>query len=457
MGMETDRVRTPTVKGVRPALVVAVVASAMAGLVHGAAARGHDGDRLLVWMFVLCAAAQVLWAAVAVFRPNRTVLLAGLVINGGALLVWSLTRTTGIPFIDALATVESAGTQDVAAALFAGASVAGAARMLARPVARAIIAPGWAGALAAVALLATMPALRAEHVHDRGHDTHLEAGAHGHGDDSAAAHGHDGDAPHDESAADGDEHGHGEGAAGEDDHAHGDGPTGELAGHHGTTGDSAPHPHVPTTGGGGGHGHPSAPGTPHSPSEPSHPHPPADPGDPTPTGPIISLDDPRVTTLQRQIATEMIAEVEAALAGKTVESIKAAGYSWIGDGGGGGYQHYVNWTYYVDGIELDPSRIESIVVQNGQLVSGMYILNPGKTMADVPALAGELTTWHDHQNLCFDLTRNPPMLVGLAVDGVCAHGTLTPTPPMLHVWLVPHPCGPFAGIETHGGTCGHEH
>ena len=45
--------RPPAAKGVRAALVVTVSASAMAGLVHAAAARAHDGDRLLVWMFVL--------------------------------------------------------------------------------------------------------------------------------------------------------------------------------------------------------------------------------------------------------------------------------------------------------------------------------------------------------------------------------------------------------------------
>ena len=84
----------------------------------------------------------------------------------------------------------------------------------------------------------------------------------------------------------------------------------------------------------------------------------------------------------------------------------------------------------------------------------MYILNTGKTMVNVPALAGPLTTWHDHQNLGFSGTQ----LVGIAVDGKCAKGVLTPTPPMLHVWLVAHPCGPFAGIESHGGNCGvHEH
>jgi hypothetical protein len=385
--------------------------------------------------------------------------------------VWAITRTVGIPFIDSLADVEGVGTQDLAAALFAAASVAAAVRMLAVPVARTTIAPVWAGALGIVALLAALPALQAEHAHGGDH-THLEAAGHGddghdHGDSAA---GDDAQHAHDESDP---EHGHDEGhdetAAGDDtEHADHEGATeGELAGHghtatdgpaghHDPTGtDPGTHPHPPTTD--GPHDdHPDDPTTP-----PDHPHPPADPDDPDPTGPIISLDDPRVTPAQRAVAQSLIDGVKTSLTGKTVASIKAAGYQWIGDGAGGGYQHYVNWTYYSDGIEMNPAKIESIVVQNGKIVSGMYILNPGKTMNNTPALAGELTTWHDHQNLCFSGTT----LVGLSVNGSCdpakggPGGTLTPTPPMLHVWLVPNPCGPFAGIESHGGSdCGtHDH
>jgi hypothetical protein len=78
-------------------------------------------------------------------------------------------------------------------------------------------------------------------------------------------------------------------------------------------------------------------------------------------------------------------------------------------------------------------------------------------MADVPEIAGELTRWHDHRNLCWIGNR----LAGvLGPDGQCPPGsTLIITPPMLHVWMVPHPCGPFAGIEgSHGSGCGsHDH
>jgi hypothetical protein len=30
-------------------------------------------------------------------------------------------------------------------------------------------------------------------------------------------------------------------------------------------------------------------------------------------------------------------------------------------------------------------------------------------------------------------------------------------PPMLHVWITDHPCGPFAGLEGHGGSCVQDH
>jgi len=120
------------------------------------------------------------------------------------------------------------------------------------------------------------------------------------------------------------------------------------------------------------------------------------------------------------------------------------------------HEHYVKWAFLIDGLELDPGRIESIVVKkNGaapkQIVSAMYILNPGKTMETTPPLAGELTSWHLHDNLCFDGGR----LVALAVGGVCPRGVLLVTPPMLHVWMIEQPCGPFAGIESlNGGACG---
>ncbi|MGH9245089.1 MAG: hypothetical protein ACRD29_12380 [Acidimicrobiales bacterium] len=140
-------------------------------------------------------------------------------------------------------------------------------------------------------------------------------------------------------------------------------------------------------------------------------------------------------------------------------AVEAAGYRSIGDGITG-HEHFVNFGYLGDGAFLDPDSVESIVLEvhpdgTKTVVSAMYILPPGQTMADVPDMAGQLTTWHDHQDLCWNASGH---VVGRFRDGACRPaGVLIATPPMLHVWLVDHPCGPFAGIDGHGDDCGHEH
>lgn len=178
------------------------------------------------------------------------------------------------------------------------------------------------------------------------------------------------------------------------------------------------------------------------------------------TGPIISLDDPRVTDEQRAAAQSLIDSSQVAMSAYSdTASVEAAGYVSIGDGITG-HEHFVNFANLVDGVEMDPARVESIVFEvapdgTKQLVSAMYILSPGKTMANVPDIAGELTTWHDHQNLCWEGAR----VVGTTdATGTCQRGTFRSTPPMLHVWTVPHECGPFAGIDgSHGQGCDHSH
>lgn len=178
----------------------------------------------------------------------------------------------------------------------------------------------------------------------------------------------------------------------------------------------------------------------------------------TATGPVISLDDVRLTAAQRTAAQRLIDTTRVAMAEYPDQaSVEAAGYRSIGDSVTG-YEHFVSYANVADSAVLDPARVESIVLKvqpdgTKQVVSAMYILPPGQTMADVPDIAGELTTWHDHQNLCWEGGR----VVGLLVNGQCTAGTFRATPPMLHVWLVDRPCGPFAGLEGHGGDCGHDH
>ncbi len=161
-------------------------------------------------------------------------------------------------------------------------------------------------------------------------------------------------------------------------------------------------------------------------------------------------------------AKRLIDATRAAVAARFPDqaALLAAGYRSIGDGLVTPYDHFIRADYLTDGRELDPDRVESIVMERTpagwRVVSAMFILEAGKTMADVPDVAGGLTVWHDHQNLCWD--RSGLRLAGLLVNGRCfPGGTFQATPPMLHVWLVDHPCGPFAGIEGHGGGCAHGH
>lgn len=189
-----------------------------------------------------------------------------------------------------------------------------------------------------------------------------------------------------------------------------------------------------------GHGHDAQPGV-------------------TPSGPVISPDDVRLTSTERDAAQDLIDRTRDTMARFTDQvAVEASGYVSIGDQATG-FEHFVNYGLLMDDRELDPDGIESIVMQVDDdgaevVASAMYILSPGKTMDDVPDIAGDLTLWHDHQNLCWQGAR----VVGTTdAAGRCLRGTLWPTPPMLHVWMTAHPCGPFAGLEgTHGQGCDHD-
>ena len=79
----------------------------------------------------------------------------------------------------------------------------------------------------------------------------------------------------------------------------------------------------------------------------------------------------------------------------------------------------------------------------------MYMLPPGSTLADVPDVGGALTQWHIHNNLCFDDQGHVRGLTN--ADGTCSNGlNQGALMPMMHVWIVPQQCGPFAALEGLG-------
>ena len=80
----------------------------------------------------------------------------------------------------------------------------------------------------------------------------------------------------------------------------------------------------------------------------------------------------------------------------------------------------------------------------------MYMAEPGTTLETTPDIGGPLTQWHIHDNLCFAASGQ---VAGLTdASGGVRPPLVKPEPvPMIHVWIVPHPCGPFAALEGIAG------
>ncbi len=137
---------------------------------------------------------------------------------------------------------------------------------------------------------------------------------------------------------------------------------------------------------------------------------------------------------------------------------EAAGFHSIGDAESGeGVEHYVQWDWIEDEVWLDPDAPESLVYEpqpdgSKKLVSAMYMLPQDIALEDVPDDGGALMQWHIHDDLCFTADPVAPQLESeTSPDGTCP-------PPlvkvqewaMIHVWIVPQECGPFASLEGVG-------
>lgn len=195
-----------------------------------------------------------------------------------------------------------------------------------------------------------------------------------------------------------------------------------------------------------------------------------------PAQPIDVSGVPGVTAEQEQRATALIRDTLDGLpAFADVTTIGALGFRSIGDAATG-HEHYINGAYIRDDAFLDPARPESLVYRvegaDRILVSAMYIAN-GKRIDD-PELtdyAGPLMQWHVHDNLCWRAGDNGPQVAGVTdAQGNCPPRSINPGAgdPMVHVWIAPHQCGPFAALEGHGAgkaatdgrradTCDHDH
>ncbi|MCA1842537.1 MAG: hypothetical protein LC792_04990 [Actinobacteria bacterium] len=107
--------------------------------------------------------------------------------------------------------------------------------------------------------------------------------------------------------------------------------------------------------------------------------------------------------------------------------------------------HYLNPSYTDDGQVLDPGHPEVLIYANTRtgpvLAAAMYLAD--RVGQEGPAVGGCLTTWHAHTDLCFSV--QSLQVESFSADGTCPAGQVHyQPPPMMHVWLVDVPGGPFA-------------
>lgn len=210
---------------------------------------------------------------------------------------------------------------------------------------------------------------------------------------------------------------------------------------------------------GGGHGH--APGVPATPDAPSGDAAGVEAlGTPRPWDPELPIDLSGldgVTPQQQAFAENLVASTLRDLPQwADPEVAEAAGFRSIGDAATG-HEHFINWEWINDDVFLDPDFPESLVYEpqpdgSRTLVSAMYMLPDDMPLEEVPDWGGELMQWHVHSDLCFDMRGDAPRVAGLTdAEGTCtAPLEKLPESPMIHVWLTPNPCGPFAALEGVG-------
>jgi hypothetical protein len=399
----------PTVITRVPGLTIAAMTSIGAGVIHAAAAGVHAEHPQLARLFILCAVAQVGAGLLALGRPNRLVAVPLVAINAVAVSVWLATRITGISWIVGLEVREAAQFADTACALLAAAAV-GCALAAAMVGKRQASAPRLSFPALAVAAL-TIPAMLSSGTHVHSHTTSSASGSAVVDESQPHTHAADGTAVAVDSAA---------------------APA---------VNESQPHSHA-------------ADGTSVAATATTA-------GWPRPWDPSKPVDlsgVPGVTPQQEARATKLVEDSLKDLPkyADTAAAI-ADGYASIGDAGTGD-EHYVNTALIEDNDFLDPNHPESLVYKvdgdTRTLAGAMYIASARAT--DDPSLlqyAGPLMQWHNHGNLCWATGPDgKPRVVGITdANGNCANGVNTGgANPMVHVWIVPHPCGVFAALEGVG-------
>lgn len=368
-------------------LEAAAIASVGAAVLHAATTGIHTEHLGLTRIFIVLTLLQLTSATIAFVNPGRLAKIALIAVNTFAVVGWAVTRVTGVSWIEGLEVAESAQLADtIAAALALVALLTTLGTIFDR-------LPKFSGRSITTAALLTGLAVVPGLVNATSHK-HLMSDQHGVATDTTEVH--------------------------------------DTAHAHETT--------VSTT-----NVDPEATAWPR-------------PWDPT--QPIDFSGVAGVTPEQRARAEKLVADTLRDLPEfADVTTIEAKGYKSIGDSITG-FEHYVNYSMLGDTKFLDPTAPESLVYEvhgdHRTLVSAMFIATA--TPIDDPELidfAGPLMQWHVHQNLCWGLDANgQPKVVGVLVNpgDVCPPKSVNAggDNPMVHVWIAPHECGPFAALEGHG-------
>jgi hypothetical protein len=154
-----ERVRT-TLATARPYLTGGLAAlSAGAAAIHFAVIFEHFDEYVLYGVFFLIISwAQLIWAAVVMWRPSRLWLWLGIAGNALVLAVYLASRTTGLPIGPDINNPEPVGGLDVVSGILEVALIAGCAALLWRP-SLADRPVRRRGTFAALATLLAVPAL----------------------------------------------------------------------------------------------------------------------------------------------------------------------------------------------------------------------------------------------------------------------------------------------------------
>ncbi|WP_100448679.1 hypothetical protein [Glycomyces xiaoerkulensis] len=199
---ERSQIDEPPPRNGRPtdarlALLLASLASAAAGIIHGAAAPAHWDEWPISGVFFAGVALfQLVWAVVALPLAGRFLAAVGILANGGLLGLWAYSRWEGLPMGPHAGAPEAIGLADVLAAGLGAVVIAGAFwALLPRERHGVLKAGGYrtvvflAGAAMAVALIPGIDGALSHGGEGHDHGPAEDGGHHGEGGEDEHDHG----------------------------------------------------------------------------------------------------------------------------------------------------------------------------------------------------------------------------------------------------------------------------